>query len=115
LTHSFITLFSLEKTSNLKQIKMTIMSNNKDVIDFPARAAPNAQGIKPAKKRMSISLSGQIAETLEHLAESQEITQNEALIKAIALAKYFMDQREQGSKILIQKADGKELTEVVFL
>ena len=79
-----------------------------------SRASPDSKE-KPAKKRMTISLSGQVAETLEKMAESQEITQNEALSKAIAISAYLLEQKELGSKILIKKANNEELTELVFL
>ena len=64
-------------------------------------------------KRMSISLSGDIVELLEFLAERQGITQNEAIRRAIATDVYFLKERLQGANILIQKPD-KEIREVVF-
>lgn len=82
---------------------------------IPARADPNGRDRKAAKKRMSISLSGEVAETLESLAKKQGLTQNEALTKAIALSAYFFEQKESNSTVLIKKADSKELIEVVFL
>jgi hypothetical protein len=64
-------------------------------------------------KRMSISLSGDTAELLEFLAESQGISQNEAIRRAIATDVYFTKERQDGSKVLLQKPD-KEIREVVF-
>jgi Ribbon-helix-helix protein, copG family len=64
-------------------------------------------------KRMSVSLSGDAARLLEHLAEAQGITQNEALRKAIATEAYLRQEMEQGAKVLLQKSN-KEIREVVF-
>jgi hypothetical protein len=64
-------------------------------------------------KRMSISLSGDTAELLEFLAESQGISQNEAIRRAIATDVYFIKERLDGSRVLIQKPD-KEIREVLF-
>jgi len=64
-------------------------------------------------KRMSISLSGDAARMLEFLAEAQGITQNEALRKAIATEAYLLQERMQGSKVLLQKPS-QDIREVVF-
>jgi hypothetical protein len=69
----------------------------------------NATGMK----RMSVSLSGDAARLLEHLAEAQGITQTEALRKAIATEAYLRQEMDQGAKVLLQKPD-KEIREVVF-
>jgi Ribbon-helix-helix protein, copG family len=62
---------------------------------------------------MSISLSGDTAELLEFLAASQGISQNEAIRRAIATDVYFIKERLDGSRVLIQKPD-KEIREVLF-
>ncbi len=64
-------------------------------------------------KRMSISLSGDIVELLDFLAERQGISQTEAIRRAIATDVYFLKERIEGSQVLIQKPD-KEVREVVF-
>jgi Mn-dependent DtxR family transcriptional regulator len=64
-------------------------------------------------KRLSISLSDDAAKLLEFLAQTQGITQNEALRKAIATEAYLLEERMQGTKVLLQKPD-KEIREVVF-
>ncbi len=64
-------------------------------------------------KRMSISLSGDIVELLEFLADRQGISQNEAIRRAIATDVYFLKERLAGGTVLIQKSD-KELREVLF-
>jgi hypothetical protein len=64
-------------------------------------------------KRMSISLSGDAAELLEFLANSQGISQNEAIRRAIATDVYFTKERQAGSRVLLQKPD-KEIREVLF-
>ncbi|MEM7555279.1 MAG: hypothetical protein AAF378_14485 [Cyanobacteria bacterium P01_A01_bin.84] len=64
-------------------------------------------------KRMSVSLSGDIAGMLEFLAKSQGISQNEALRKAIATEAYLLQERLQGTKVLLQHPD-REVREVLF-
>lgn len=64
-------------------------------------------------KRMSVSLSGDISRMLEFLAKSQGISQNEALRKAIATEAYLLQERTQGTKVLLQHPD-KEVREVLF-
>lgn len=67
----------------------------------------------PTATRMTISLSEDVAKLLEWLAETQSVTKNEALRKAIATEAYFQKEMAEGSKILLQKRD-KEIREVVF-
>jgi hypothetical protein len=67
----------------------------------------------PSNQRISIGLSGETVELLKFLAQSQDISQNEALRRAIATDVYFLKERLEGSKILLQKPD-KELREVIF-
>lgn len=69
--------------------------------------------VKTSPKRMSISLTGQAAEVLDTLATSQDVTQNEALRKAIGTEAYIRNEIANGSRIMIIRADGKEV-DVVF-
>jgi hypothetical protein len=85
-------------------------SNNTWVDSMDTKNSSNA--INTAK-RMSISLTGDAAEMLKSLAESQGITQNEALRKAIATEAYLFQERQKGSKVLLQKSDN-EIREVIF-
>jgi hypothetical protein len=62
---------------------------------------------------MSITLSGDSARWLEKLAESQGVSQVEALRKALSTEVYIQQEISAGSSILIQKSD-KTLREVVF-
>lgn len=64
-------------------------------------------------KRMSITLTGEAIEHLEFLSNSQGITQNEALKKAIATEVYIRKHTMLGVKVLLQNPDG-EIREVVF-
>ena len=64
-------------------------------------------------KRMSITLTGEAIEHLEFLSNSQGITQNEALKKAIATDVYIRKHCILGAKILLQNVDGS-IVEVVF-
>lgn len=53
-------------------------------------------------KRLSIALPADVAKMLEFLANSQGISQNEAIRKAIATESYFLQARQNGSKVLLQ-------------
>ncbi|HLO52163.1 MAG TPA: hypothetical protein VK211_27435 [Kamptonema sp.] len=68
--------------------------------------------VRPGK-RMTITLSEEAAELLEFLANSQCITQKDALGKAIATEAYFRREAMQGSTILVQKPNN-QLREVVL-
>jgi hypothetical protein len=74
---------------------------------------PSIAANTTSAKRMSVSLSGDAARLLAQLAESQGITQNEALRKAIATEAYLRQEMEQGAKVLLQKSN-KDIREVVF-
>lgn len=90
---------------------MNINQVNRDV----GQKSSDSRGLINATstKRMSVSLSGDAARLLEFLAETQGITQNEALRKAIATEAYLRQEMLEGSKVLLQKPD-KEVREVVF-
>jgi Ribbon-helix-helix protein, copG family len=64
-------------------------------------------------KRMSISLTGKIAESLDLLAKSQGITQNEALRKAIGTECYIREELDNNSRFVVIKSDGRE-ADVIF-
>jgi predicted DNA-binding protein len=64
-------------------------------------------------KRQSVSLSSDVAELLAFLAESQGITQSEAIRKAIITEAYFRKEIEKGGEILVRKPD-KDIQEVIF-
>lgn len=83
--------------------------NNESIQSLNSETAPRP----PTTKRMSISLSGDAARLLDFLAESQGISQNEALRRAIATEAYLLEERLNGSKVLLQKSD-KEIREVIF-
>jgi predicted transcriptional regulator len=71
------------------------------------------QSVSNTNKRMSINLSSEVAKWLESIAADQHISQSEALRRAIATERYLLDERQNGSKVLLQRAD-KEIREVVF-
>jgi hypothetical protein len=73
----------------------------------------NSSNDSNVTKRMTVSFSGDVARMLEYLAETQGISQVEALRKAIATEAYLLQERMQGSKVLLQKPD-KEIREVLF-
>lgn len=64
-------------------------------------------------KRLSVSLSEYFADLLQFLAESQGVSQTEAIRKAIAMEAFFLRETQQGSKILLQRPDN-EIREVLF-
>ena len=69
--------------------------------------------ISSKPKRMSVSFPPDIASLLEFLADSQGVSLNEALRKAIATEAYIQQEIREGSTILVQKSN-KEIREVVF-
>jgi hypothetical protein len=84
----------------------------KDDIDLVAEKGQDlSQNLKT--KRMSITLTGNSIEHLEFLSNSQGITQNEAMKKAIATEVYIRKHTMLGVKVLLQNPDG-EIREVVF-
>ncbi|MEO0538450.1 MAG: ribbon-helix-helix protein, CopG family [Cyanobacteria bacterium P01_A01_bin.123] len=86
----------------------------KDVGEGSAAKAKSTSATKArGGKRLSISLSDEAAHLLEFLAQSQNITQNEALRRAIATEAYLLEERLKGTKVLLQKSD-KEIREVLF-
>jgi Ribbon-helix-helix protein, copG family len=64
-------------------------------------------------KRRSLNLFSDTVELLDYLAEEQGVSDNEAIRRAIATEAYFLKERRNNSKILIQDANG-EVREVVF-
>jgi hypothetical protein len=87
----------------------TQFTNSSESIDESAARPPTEGGIK----RMTISLSEDTANMLKHLADSQAITQNEVIRRALASEFYLKKEQESGSTILVQKSN-KEIREVVF-
>lgn len=71
------------------------------------------QPLSTKAKRMSITLTGEAIQHLEFLSNTQGITQNEALKKAIATEVYIRKHVMLGTKVLLQNPDG-EIREVVF-
>lgn len=85
------------------------MSNHKISDSLNESAARPPTNIK----RMTISLSDDVSKMLEYLADSQGITQNEAIRRAIASENYLKKEMESGSTLLVQKSN-KEIREIVF-
>jgi hypothetical protein len=79
----------------------------------PPKLAVKKKTDELAAKRMSISLNGPMAEVLDKLSRSQNITQNEALRKAIGTEDYIREEIEQGSYFLVIRPDGEKIR-VVF-
>ncbi|MCM1984448.1 ribbon-helix-helix protein, CopG family [Lyngbya confervoides] len=78
-----------------------------------AKAQTKSATATTSRKRLSISLSDDAASLLEFLAQTQGITQNEALRRAISTEAYLFEERRQGTKVLLQKSD-QEIREVLF-
>jgi hypothetical protein len=98
--------------SNNRAFRDTGQGSVKDDLDL---VAEKGQDPTPhlKTKRMSITLTGDSIEHLEFLSNSQGITQNEALKKAIATEVYIRKHLMIGVKVLLQNPDG-EIREVVF-
>jgi hypothetical protein len=78
---------------------------------------PNTEGSKIERlsqpRRISVTLLGDSAGALDYIAESQNITPNDAVRKAILLEEFFLKEQALGGKVLIEKANGT-IREVVF-
>lgn len=64
-------------------------------------------------KRTTITLDDATSGLLDFLARSQDISQNEAIRRAIATEAYIQQEIQEGSIILVQKSN-KEIREIVF-
>ena len=84
-----------------------MITNNLKTGDRPAARSPTAI------KRMTISLPEDVVQMLEKLSDSQGVTQNEAIRRAIATESYLKDELEKGSTLLIQKSN-RDIREIVF-
>ena len=85
-----------------------------DTVRTTTRAAPPpSESQSDSKgKRMTIQLSDELAKHVEWLAETQGISQVEAIRKAIATESYFQQEIMQGAKVLIER--NQSLREVIF-
>jgi metal-responsive CopG/Arc/MetJ family transcriptional regulator len=64
-------------------------------------------------KRMTISLPSETAKMLEMLSELQQVSQSEALRRAISTEAFIQREVKNGSKVFIETPD-KKLKELVF-
>ena len=65
-------------------------------------------------KRITISLPPTSVKILDVLTGSQEVSQSEAIRRAIANEAFILHQVRKGSRILIEDPDGK-LKELIFI
>jgi len=68
---------------------------------------------KSNKVRLNADLAQDVADALEKLARQQNISLSEAVRRAISTESFLQQQRNAGSKILLEE-DGK-LRELVFM
>ena len=102
------------KSVNVKRFDDDVgQGSASDNLDYENSISTTSKTKTSDVKRMSVSLSGDIARMLEFLAKSQGISQNEALRKAIATEAYLLRDRIEGTKVLLQHPD-KEVREVLF-
>jgi hypothetical protein len=81
----------------------------------PTTELGSSQTLKPiTAESLLSSLSDEAVSAIQRLALLQEISETEAILRAIATEEYFCKERLRGSKILVQKSDGKTVREVVF-
>jgi hypothetical protein len=99
----------MNKNSTTKDKDLDTGQNTDSSQVFKEKASNASSNVK----RMSISLPSDIADLLEYLAKFQGISQNEALRKAIATEAYFLQERQQGNRVLIQAHD-QQIKEVIF-
>jgi hypothetical protein len=82
-------------------------------LDSEPTSQKRSKSDKIQYRRMSIALPEKIAELLEELAAFQDITQAEALRRAILSESFLQKELLDGSDILIRKRDGS-LERVLF-
>ena len=57
--------------------------------------------------KISANLPNQTVETLKSVAKMRGTTMTEVIRHAISLEKFFADVEREGSKVLLEKSDGK--------
>lgn len=98
-----------------KEVETTMNLNNNGFFDamhsdfMEANVQVNNTG-----KRMNVSLTPIATQLVETLSELKGITQSALICRAISTEAYIQNELKNGSKILIQKADGS-VKEIVFL
>lgn len=66
-----------------------------------------------AVKKVTVNLSDETIRDLQEVADKRGITLTEAIRRAIATEKFVQDERDEGSKILVEKPGGR-VREVEF-
>ena len=66
-----------------------------------------------AVKKVTVNLSDETIRDLREVADKRGITLTEAIRRAIATEKFVQDERDEGSKILVEKPGGR-VREVEF-
>ena len=57
--------------------------------------------------RFNVEFSDDTIRVLDQLARKHGITKAEVLRKAVALEKWFEDTKDEGSRIVVERADGR--------
>jgi metal-responsive CopG/Arc/MetJ family transcriptional regulator len=65
-------------------------------------------------RRMTITLPNNIAQELDYIAAKESCSQVLAIKRAIGIAKYIVENKEEGGRLYIESPSG-ERHEVVFL
>ena len=78
----------------------------------PAKNKEVQKNLDPESKRMTIQLGENLVRQLQRLAESQGISQVDAIRRAIGTEFYFRQEIEDGWKVLLQR--DSEIKEVVI-
>ncbi|BAY96050.1 MULTISPECIES: hypothetical protein [unclassified Tolypothrix] len=106
-------------TKSRTQSSASIPADGIDSETYPKSNSKAEQPIIPLEddlpkgKRLSVSFSSSDVKKLDWLTNSQQITQNEVLRKAIATEEYIQRVVQTGCTILVRKPDGS-IAEVVF-
>lgn len=67
-----------------------------------------------SRKKMTITFSEEVAEELKEMAESQGLSMNEVLRRALATEKYLLQAVRSGHRVLIRDEASKETRELVL-
>lgn len=72
------------------------------------------KNIKPTKTKITVSLTDEAASAIEQLSVAKGVSASETVRRGIALLRFFEEQSEAGSTVLVRSKDG-ELERVQFI
>jgi len=68
---------------------------------------------KPDMVQLKLEISQEVYETIQKLAEEQNITETELIKRALGMEKFLTDQTRKGAKLLLRRKGSSQLLEVI--